>query len=239
VALVTGAARGIGLAIATALAADGARIALVDRAPVDRAAEAIGGGARGFRCDLADAAAVARIAADVADWGGCCDILVHGAALYPTTPLDTLTLAEWRAVMAVNLDAAMLLARALAPGMRSRGWGRMVFIASGTIGTTRRDIAAYVSSKMGLIGLARALASDLGPHGVTANAVAPGFTETEGTREKFAEFDALAAKVVRGQAIPRLVRKEEVAATAAFLCTDGAGMITGQTLMVDGGTVRL
>lgn len=236
-ALVTGAARGIGLSIARALAQGGARVALVDRLPADEAAATLRG-SRAFACDLADTDAIATLLEQVAAWGRC-DMFVHAAGVFPTTPVETLTLDAWRQVFAVNLDAAMLLAQGLAPAMRLGGWGRMVMIASGTIGVPRREVAAYVASKMGLVGLVRALASDLGADGVTANAVAPGFVATEGTREKFDRIDALASSIAARQSIPRLGTPEEIASAVSFLCSDGAAMITGQTWMVDGGWHRL
>lgn len=237
-ALVTGAARGIGLAIAETLALGGARVALVDRLPADDIAERLGD-CRGFACDLADPDAIADTMSGVIDWAGPCHMLVHCAGIFPTTPVDTLSLDTWRQVFAVNLDAAMLLAQGLAPGMREAGWGRMVMIASGTIGIVRRDVSAYIASKMGLIGLTRALASDLGSAGITVNAVAPGFVATEGTREKFVAIDALAASIASRQSIPELATPQDIAAAISFLCSDGAAMITGQTWMVDGGWHRL
>lgn len=236
-ALVTGAARGIGLAIAQALARGGARVALVDRLAADAPAATLPG-SRAFACDLSVPEAVAALLDDVAGWGRC-DMLVHAAGVFPTTPVDTLALDAWRGVFAVNIDAAMLLAQGLAPAMRAAGWGRMVMIASGTIGVPRRDVSAYVASKMGLVGLTRALASDLGADGVTANAVAPGFVSTEGTREKFDRIDALASSITARQSIPRLATPGEIAAAVSFLCSDDAAMITGQTWMVDGGWHRL
>ncbi len=239
IALITGAARGLGFAIAEALAAAGARVAIVDRDGAEAAARRLGDGHRGFTADLADSMAVTAMANAVAATMGSPTLLVHCAGIFPTTPLDTLSLDTWRQVFAVNVDAAMLLARSLAPGMRAAGWGRMVMIASGTIAIPRRDVAAYVASKMALVGLARALATDLGPDGITVNAIAPGFVPTEGTRAKFDRIDDLARSIAARQAIPRLATPDEIAAACAFLCSDGAAMITGQCWMVDGGWSRL
>lgn len=241
IALVTGAGRGIGFAIAAALAAAHVRVAIVDRDGAEAAAMRLGGGHAGFPCDISDAAALERLPAVIAGrMGKPPDILVHCAGIFPSQPVEQLTLEVWRAVFAVNVDAAMVLAKALAPSMARNGGGRMVMISSGTIGIVRRDVTAYVSSKMALIGLARALASDLGSQGITVNAVAPGFVLTEGTREKFVgDATALAASISAKQAIPRLGSPEEIAAAVAFLCSDDAGTITGQTWMVDGGWHRL
>lgn len=240
-ALITGAGRGIGFAIAEALAAAQVRVAIVDRDGAGDAAARLGDGHAGFACDLADADAVARLPATVAgEMGRPADIFVHCAGIFPSLPVEQLTLELWRAVFAVNLDAAMILAQALAPDMARNGWGRMVMISSGTIGIVRRDVAAYIASKLALVGLARALASDLGPDGITVNAVAPGFVLTEGTREKFVgDAAALATSIGARQAVPRLGTPAEIAAAVAFLCGDDAGAITGQTWMVDGGWHRL
>lgn len=234
----TGGARGLGLAIAQALAAGGHDVAIVDRAEVIETA-GLAGDPRAFACDLADPTATAEAAAKVGAQLRPPTILVHCAGVYPTTPLDTLTLATWRQVFAVNVDAAMLLAQSVAPAMRSAGWGRMVMIASGTVAVVRRDVAAYIASKAALIGLVRALATDLGPDGITVNAVAPGFVPTEGTRRKFADLAALETSIARKQAIPRLGTPAEIAAAAAFLCSDDCAMISGQTWMADGGWARL
>lgn len=239
-ALVTGAARGIGFAIAQALADAGSSVAIVDRHGAESAAARLGPSHRGFTCDLTDPAAIEVVTLAVTAALGAPKILVHCAGIFPTTPIETLTLADWRRVFALNVDAAMLLAQALAPGMTASGCGRMVMISSGTIGIVRRDVAPYVSSKLALVGLVRALASDLGPAAITVNAVAPGLVLTEGTRDKFqGDAQALAKSIAARQSIPRLAQPGDIAAAVAFLCSDGAALITGQTWMADGGWARL
>jgi NAD(P)-dependent dehydrogenase (short-subunit alcohol dehydrogenase family) len=212
-ALVTGAAGGIGAAIAARLAADGLDVTGVDRA----------------EADLADADAVLGLARDA-------DVLVNCAADLSGGRLDDLELDVWRRVMAVNVEAPLLLARALAPGMRERGWGRIVNIASDTFHRPPAPgMAAYVASKGALIGLTRALAVELGAAGITVNAVAPGLTATAPALRDVPE--AHFARVREAQALPRALAPDDVAGVVAFLVSDDAAAVTGQTLVPDGGLV--
>lgn len=241
-AVVTGAAQGLGRSIAERLARQGSAVALVDQldcSPVQAAVEASGGVARSFVCDLADADALEATAKAIEAWRGPCGILVNNAGLFPPTPLDVLDRDLWRQVMAVNLDAPFLLSRALSGGMKTAGWGRIINIASAVIGEVRRDVAAYTASKMGLLGMTRALASDLGPHGITVNAINPGLVPTEGVAGKFGGPDAAIFEAfTRKRAIPKALSGDDIAAAVAFLAAEEAGMITGQTLTVDGGLYR-
>jgi len=214
--VVTGGAGAIGGAIVAALAAGGHRTVVLDR----------------DECDLAVSDDVRRAAADI----GHADVLVHAAAAFDRAPLAEIDLATWRRVHAVNVEAALLLAQAFAPGMAERGWGRIVHVVSDTIWSPPHpELLAYVTSKSALIGLTRTLAVTLGGHGVTVNAVAPGLTPTPAAREGVERqaFDAVRAR----QALPRALVPEDVAGTVAFLCTDVAQAITGQTLNVDGGLI--
>jgi NAD(P)-dependent dehydrogenase (short-subunit alcohol dehydrogenase family) len=240
-ALVTGGARGLGFAIASRLHAGNIRVAIVDVRDAGASAlrlDPTGERVRGFACDLGDSREIPAMMAEVTEWGGPCDIVVHNAALFPTTPLSELSLATWRRIHAVNVDAALVIAQHAVAGMSAAGWGRIVLIASGTIGIVRRDVSAYIASKMALTGFVRALSARYGKDGITANVIAPGFTETDGTREKFEKFDLLAASVIRQQAVPQLTTKEQIAAAVSFLASDEAGRINGQTWMCDGGWVR-
>jgi 3-oxoacyl-[acyl-carrier protein] reductase/(S)-1-phenylethanol dehydrogenase len=244
VALVTGAAGGIGGAFAQRLAREGATVVLVDRRPCDEAAERAGQAAAAaggeaplaLVADVSDEAAVAGLAATVIDRLGRCDILVNNAGFGRVEPFEQITLQSWRELMAVNLDGAFLTARAFVPEMRRRQWGRVVNIASNTFGMGLPvGFTHYIASKGGLIGFTRALASELGAHGITVNAISPGLTRTESTARKMSEqFETDRAK----QAIPRTGEPRDIVGALAFLVSEDASFVTGQTLNVDGGLVR-
>lgn len=249
VALVTGAAQGLGRGFAVRLAADGAAVIAADRADCGATVDTIraaGGRAESVVCDLSEAAAVERLADVAGKSFGPCDILVNNAGVFPNQALGDIDAASWRAVMAVNLDAPFVLSRALAAGMSTRGWGRIINISSATVATNGPGSIHYVTSKMGLIGLTRALATALGPSGITVNAVAPGLVRTEGTAARFAEdakdqpkpVDVYAFYAAR-QAIKHTLAPDDIAGAVSFLASPAAGFITGQTLFVDGGVVRV
>jgi pyridoxal 4-dehydrogenase len=237
-AVVTGAAQGIGHAIARRLAADGARVVVVDKNGdgAGKVAEAIGGGATAFACDISDPDAVARLFEEVAAAGGC-DILVNNAAIVPFIAWDDVDLAHWRQIVDVNLTGVFLMSRAASDLMRNNGVkGRIVNICSNTIFAGTPNMAAYVAAKGGVFGFTRALATELGKYGITVNAVTPGLTATEGVmasphQEAF-EFVGML------QALPGRGMPDDIAPAVAFLASDDAHWITGQTLNVDGGMVR-
>ena len=223
IAVVTGGAGAIGGSIAAALGASGHTVVVLDRAgdpPVD----------------LADHDDVKSAAARVLEAHGGCDVLVHAAAAFDRAPLSELDLERWRRVQSVNVESALWLAQSFAPGMAERGFGRIVLVVSDTVwDPPAPDLLAYVASKAALIGIARTLARALGRDGITVNSVAPGLTPTPAAvadtpPEAFAQVQAR-------QAINRSLAPEDVAATVAFLASDAAGAVTGQTLCVDGGLV--
>lgn len=206
VAVVTGAAGGIGQAIALGLAERGADIAAFDVQPAQETValvEAIGRRSVSIVGDVSDPDAVAALAANVERDVGACTILVNNAAIAQVTTFAELDFASWRRVLGVNLDGAFLTCKAFTPGMRERKHGRVINIVSDTFWQNMSIFPHYLSSKGGVIGLTRALASEVGPDGVTVNAVAPGLTRTPGTEAAFAGagdgFDA----VVDAQAIKR------------------------------------
>jgi NAD(P)-dependent dehydrogenase (short-subunit alcohol dehydrogenase family) len=223
VAAVTGGAGAIGGAIAAGLRAAGHEVVIIDRAgdpPVD----------------LAEPDAVRAAAADVLARHGRCDVLVHAAAAFDRASLAELDPQTWHRVQAVNVEAALWLAQAVAPSMAERGFGRIVFVVSDTIWEPPApDLLAYIASKAALVGIARTLARSLGRDGITVNCVAPGLTPTAAAA---ASTPAEAFTAVRArQAIDRDLAPDDVAAAVAFLVSDGAGAITGQTLCADGGLV--
>lgn len=223
VAAVSGGAGAIGSAIAASLRAAGHTVHVLDRA--GRPA-----------VNLVKRSDVQSAAADLLEQSGRCDVLVHAAAAFDRAPLCDLEPAGWRRVQAVNVESALWLAQAFVPGMVQRRFGRIVFVVSDTVwDPPASDLLAYVASKAALIGVARTLARSLGREGITVNCVAPGLTPTPGA---VADTPPEAFAAVRArQAIGRALEPDDVAAAVAFLVSDGAGAITGQTLCADGGLV--
>ncbi len=239
VAIVTGAAQGIGKAIAVKLASEGARVVVADINVEGATAvgNAIGNGSFGVDCDVSDDAQVAALHARVLDEAGGVDLLVNNAAIVPFIPWDDVDLAHSRKLIDVNLTGVFLMARASSDIMRRLGRkGRIVNICSNVIFAGTPNMAAYVASKGGVFGFTRALATELGKHGINVNAVTPGLTESEGVKlsphnESFGFVEML-------QAIPGKGQPEDIADAVAFLASSEARFITGQTLNVDGGMVR-
>jgi 2-hydroxycyclohexanecarboxyl-CoA dehydrogenase len=222
VAVVTGAGRGIGQAIAEVLAGNGAKVAALD---LEAPAHA---GIRGFACDVSDEAAVdatfARVEADL----GRVSVLVLNAGIYPIVPFEETTRELWDRTMAINLTGAFLCARRALPGMREQGYGRIVGIGSsaGKAGG-KRSVAAYAASKAGVMTLMKSIANEYAKHGITANALAPALIDTP----MIANTRDLVSLIPVG----RFGTVEEVAALVAFLASEHAGYITGEVTDINGG----
>jgi 3-oxoacyl-[acyl-carrier protein] reductase len=235
-ALVTGSTRGIGRAIADTLAGAGARVAVVgrDAARAAEVAAAVGGGAEGFACDVGDPASIVALVEQVESAFGQIDILVNNAGLTRDNILFRIKDDDWNAVLDANLRGAFVAIRAASRGMIKRRWGRIVNIASVVGITGNKGQANYAASKAGLIGLTKSVAKELGSRNVLVNAVAPGFIETDMTAAMTPEARA----ALSGQIpLERLGRPADVAGAVAFLASDYAAYVTGQTLVVDGGMV--
>jgi 3-oxoacyl-[acyl-carrier protein] reductase len=238
VALVTGSTRGIGRAIAGTLAECGARVAVVgrDRAKAEAVASEIGAadGVRGFTCDVAEPASVTALVEEVEKSFGSVDILVNNAGLTRDNILFRLKDDDWDTVLDANLRGAFVAIRAASRGMIKRRWGRVVNMASvvGIIGN--KGQANYAASKAGLIGLTKSVARELASRNVLANAIAPGFIETDMT----AAMTAGARTALTGQIpLERLGTPADIAGVVAFLASEHAAYITGQVFVVDGGMV--
>lgn len=239
VAIITGGRLGIGRGIADLLAQRGAKVVIVNRKEAPDVAAAIGNGATSIAADVTREADWARVASTVEMEFGRADILIHAAGIYPIATLDDMTQEEWRRVMAVNLDAHVIGARAIVPLMRKAGGGAIVAIGSDAVSMVTPPgwgFSHYVASKMGMIGLVRALANELAADNIIVNAVHPGITDTEGASGM---PDEMKATVYRTQAIKRLGTPADIAGPVAFLTSDDARFVTGQTLVVDGGLMRI
>jgi NAD(P)-dependent dehydrogenase (short-subunit alcohol dehydrogenase family) len=240
VALVTGAARGLGRAAAARLVERGASVAVHARDEARAAALAVELGERAFPVagDLAlDGVPAAIVERTLARFGRV-DILVNNAALPLTTRFEEITAEEWRRAFEVNLTAPFLLMRAVVPAMKARGYGRIVNISS-TAGRMVSTLggAHYTASKTGLLGLTRAAAKELGKHGITVNAVCPGMIDTELTRESATRerLDQLAESFP----VPRLGTALEVAELICFAASEAAGYITGASFDINGGDLMM
>ena len=241
VAIISGAGQGIGRAFAHAYAAAGA-VAVVAELDAERAArvvaeiEEFGGRALAVPCDIADPASLSAMVDTVASAYGRIDILVNNAAIFSTLkmrPFEDIPLDEWNRVLAVNIGGVMLSCRAVVPMMRERQWGRIVNMSSGSITMGRPHYLHYTTSKSALIGMTRSLARELGPDGITVNAIMPGAVFTEIPRETV--NDAQAEIMVAAQCIHRRQVPEDLVGTTLFLSSQGSEFLTGQALTVDGG----
>ncbi len=238
-ALITGASRGLGWAMARAMAEAGAHVALNGRDPKTLAARAeeltaAGHAASVAAFDVAEPEVAGAGLAAVADRQGGIDILVSNAGINHRESLEAFSVDDWQRIIDTNLTACFVLARDAGRGMVERGWGRIIVTGSIMGQIARPGLSAYVAAKGGVAAFTRALAAELGPHGVTCNVIAPGYIATEMTAPLAAdpEFDAL----VRGRTpLGRWGRPEEIGSVAVFLASEAASYVNGHVLTVDGG----
>ncbi len=235
-ACVTGASSGLGRHAASVLAASGARVIGVARRR-DQLADwqaSAGGETAIVTADLADRSALADIAAEVGDRFGSPDILVNAAGINTRQTADDVTPEGWDVTLDLNLAAPFFLAQSFAPAMKARGWGRIVNFASLQSNRAFPGGIAYGASKAGIAQLTRAMAECWSPHGITANALAPGFFRTELTSAVFSDPDR-AARNAAQTCIGRNGEPEDLDGPLLFLCSDASAYVTGQVLAVDGG----
>lgn len=247
-AVVTGAARGIGAAIARALAEEGALVSLMGRKPdvLLSAARALPGGPHtALAVDVTDVSSVAAAFAAAREQLGPVAILVNNAGQAESAPFGKTSLDLWQRMLAVNLTGSFLCTQQALPDMLAAGWGRIVNIASTAGLKGYAYVSAYTAAKHGVVGLTRALALEVARKGVTVNAVCPGYTETDILRESIANVvektgrsaDEVRAQFAAGNPQGRIVQPEEVADAVRWLCRDASAAVNGQAMSVCGGEV--
>ena len=243
VAIVTGAARGIGAAIAHRLAADGIAVGVVDldeQGSARTAKEIIEDGGRAIPvgADVADEKAAGNAVQQTVAELGPVTVLINSAGIIRDNLIFRMSTSDWDSVMDVHLRGAFLMTRAAQTHMTQAKWGRIVNISS-TSALGNRGQANYAAAKAGLIGFTKTLALELGKFGVTANAIAPGFVETEMTQatatRQGIDYDAWKIGVARDIPVGRIGQPEDIAAVASFLCREEAGYVSGQVIFVNGG----
>jgi NAD(P)-dependent dehydrogenase (short-subunit alcohol dehydrogenase family) len=240
VAVVTGAASGLGQTFAVALAKARYRVAGLDVAELtetEALVEAADAELLPVSCDVRDPESVDAAIAEVVNEFGALHVVVNNAGIYPPIPFEQTTLADWRRIMRVNLDGPFLVAKAALPHLRAAGWGRIVNIVSAVVFLGPPELVAYTASKAGLVGFTRALATELGGDNITVNAIAPGLTRTV-TAAMTTGADGGFERVRDLQCVPRIEEPEDLVSTLLYVCDKKSGFLTGQTINVDGGSAK-
>ncbi|OYV24452.1 MAG: dehydrogenase [Rhodospirillales bacterium 20-58-10] len=242
-AIITGAAQGIGAAYAFAMAAEGAKLSLCDMAAPGETAAAIrgaGGAAIAFACDITDRQAVeAMAAATMSEYGGI-QILVNNAGIFAALalkPAEQIEGPEWDRVMAVNVRGSFECARAVIPAMRTQGYGKIINIASGTVFKGAPMMLHYVASKGAVVAMTRSLARELGKDGIRVNCLAPGLTMSAGVQSNSDWSATISAANIASRCLQREAAPEDLTGTLIHLASAGSDFMTGQTVVVDGGSV--
>jgi NAD(P)-dependent dehydrogenase (short-subunit alcohol dehydrogenase family) len=243
VAIVTGAAQGIGAAYARRLAAEGAAVVCadaVDAAPVANAINSAGGRAIAVHTDITSAASARAMAAAAVEAYGGIDILVNNAGLFTNLalkPFEQIDSDEWDRVMAVNVRGTFECTKAVLPAMRERRYGKIINIASGTVFKGAPMLLHYVTSKGAVVAMTRSLARELGDLGIRVNTLAPGLTASDNTKNNPDWQGAISANNIASRAIKRELMPDDLAGTLVYLASADSDFVTGQVLVVDGGSV--
>jgi NAD(P)-dependent dehydrogenase (short-subunit alcohol dehydrogenase family) len=242
VAVITGGAKGIGFAYSQRFVAEGARVVVADIADPLDAAEKLASPDRvlGVRTDVSDAASVRAMVEETLRRFGRIDVLVNNAAIFASLKpqrFDDIPEAEWDRVMAVNVKGMWNCVRAVMPAMRAQGAGRIVNVASAIVAKGTAFLLHYVTSKGAVIAMTRALARELGPEGITVNAVAPGLILSDTVQDNPDITNFQSAAIMQARSLPRDAYPEDVEGAVVFLASDDSAFMSGQTLVVDGGSV--
>ena len=240
VAIVTGGSQGIGLAYAKGLAARGATVVIADLRGAPEAAASIG--VHGITVDVTDAAQVTQAVSQIHRNFSRIDILVNNAAFYGGLSLagfEDISEADWDKSMAVNVKGVWLMSKTVAPIMRAQGSGRIINIASNVVFMGKPNFLHYVASKGAVWAMTNALSREMAGSSVTVNCVAPGYTITPATREMGTpeQVSQLESQIIDAQSVKRLLEPEDMVGAVLYLASDAAAMVTGQTIVVDGGVI--
>jgi NAD(P)-dependent dehydrogenase (short-subunit alcohol dehydrogenase family) len=243
VAIVTGGARGLGKAYALRLAEEGAKLVVVDvldTGPVKKDIEAKGGEALALQTDVTDEKGTEEMAKKTVERFGKIDILINNAALFASISRKSffdISGSEWDDVIGVNLKGPFLCSKAVYPQMKKQGKGKIINVSSGTFFKGIPFFLHYVTTKGGVIAFTRALAREVGEHGICVNTIAPGLTASDGTAENPAYTDDYYKANINTRCIKKMAMPEDLTGTIVFLASEDSDMITGQTIVVDGGAV--
>ena len=240
VAIVTGAAIGNGRAFCERLAEEGAKLIIADleeAIETERAVLELGGEVISIRADMTNPADVARVVDAAIERFGCIDILVHNVGHYSEEPFELLSFAEWKKTLEITLDSIFHTVRAVLPHMKRAGFGRIITFSSDTVWLGTPYLTHYVTAKMGVIGFTRSLAAEVGKYGITVNTITVGLTATQSAGGT-SMMSPLLEHIIPAQAVHRADEPEDIANVVAFLALPASGIITGQTINVDGGVAR-